>query len=76
MANKINWFWKCEFIDKDGNSVWKMLSASTHLGAKKRAYEVAFNSNGELDPKYETIREATKKEVTEIKKMIKDRIKK
>ena len=76
MANKINWFWKCEFIDKDGNSVWKMLSASTSLGAKKRAYEVAFNSNGELDPQYETIRPATSKEIKEFKDMIKNRIKK
>ena len=71
----INWFWKCEFLDKEGKSVWKMLSASTTLGARKRAFETAFNSGGELTPKYETIREATKKEVAEFKKMLKSRIK-
>ena len=52
-----------------------MLSASTTLGARKRAFETAFNSGGELTPKYETIREATKKEVAEFKKMLKSRIK-
>ena len=72
--NKINWFWKCEFVDGDGNTVWKMLSASTTLGAKKRAFEVGMN-NG-LTPKYETIRQATDAEVKELKKNIKNRIKK
>ena len=75
MANKINWFWKCDFVDKDGLIVSKMLSASTTLGATKRAFETAFNSGGELTPKYETIRKATKEEVAEFKKMIKSRIK-
>lgn len=43
-----------------------MLSASTSLGAKRRAYEVAFSSNGELDPQYETIRPATSKEIKDM----------
>lgn len=72
--NKINWYWKCEFIDADGNSVWRMLAASTPLGAKKRAFE-ASRAFG-LTPKYETIRHATQKEITEFKKAIKDKIKK
>ena len=33
MTNKINWFWKCDFIDKDGQTVSKMLTASTPLWA-------------------------------------------
>lgn len=73
MANKINWFWKCDFIDKDGQTVSKMLSASTTLGAKKRAFEVGRNFG--LDPQYETIRQATNKEIKEFKEMIKKRIK-
>ena len=70
----INLFWVCEFTDKNGKEVWKMLSASTTLGAKKRAFEVGFNNN--LTPKYETIRVATKKEISDFKKIIKGRIKK
>ena len=73
MANKINWFWKCDFIDNDGQTVSKMLSASTPLGAKKRAFEVGRNFG--LDPQYETIRPATNKEIKEFKDMIKKRIK-
>ena len=73
MANKINWFWKCDFVDKDGLTVSKMLSASTTLGATKRAFETGRNFG--LTPKYETIRKATKEEVAEFKKMIKSRIK-
>ena len=69
----INWFWKCEFLDKEGKPVWKMLSASTTLGALKRAFEMGRNFG--LEPKYETFRKATKEEVAEFKKMIKSRIK-
>ena len=69
-------YWKCEFINKDGKSIWKTLSAKTTLEAERRVYEVTLNSNWELEPKYETLREATKKEDAEFKKMIKDRIKK
>ena len=72
--NKINWFWKCDFIDGEGNTVSKMLSASTTLGAKKRAFEVGRNFG--LEPKYDTIRQATDKEIREFKKMIKARTKK
>lgn len=73
MANKINWFWKCDFVDKDGVIVSKMLSASTTLGATKRAFETGRNFG--LTPKYETIRPATSKEIKEFKTMIKNRIK-
>lgn len=72
--NKINYFWKCDFIDKDGVTISKMLSATTTLGAKKRAFEVGRNFN--LNPQYETIRPATNKEAKEFKDMIKKRVKK
>lgn len=72
MAKKINWFWKCEFKDSEGNSEWRMLSASTSLGAKQRAFEVGMNNN--LIPNYETIRVASNSEVRELKKKIKDRV--
>lgn len=72
--NKINWFWMCEFADNEGNLQWKMISASTPLGAKKNAFEVGFK-NG-LTPKYDTIRVATDKEIREMKKRIKDKLKK
>ena len=71
---KINWFWKCEFSDGGENSIWKMVSASTIYGARKRCFEVGLLNN--LTPKYDTLRHATEEEVKEFKKMIKDRIKK
>lgn len=71
--NKINWYWACEFINSTGSSVWRILAASTPLGAKKRAFEVG--RNFELTPKYDTIRPATAAEIRELKKKIKDNIK-
>jgi len=74
MANKINYYWACEFVDKDGNSQWRLIAATTPLGAKRRAFEIGFNRN--LTPKYETIRVATSKEISDLKKKIKEKVKK
>jgi len=70
--HKVSWYWACEFMDAEGNSEWKILAASTTLGAKKRAFEVGRLLN--LSPNYETIREATASEIREMKKKIKDKI--
>lgn len=70
----INNYYICEFVDSNGVSEHRMLAATTSLGAEKRAFEVGLN-NG-LTPKYETIRVATKKEVSDLKKKIRNRIKK
>lgn len=72
MARKINWFWKCEFEDSDGNTEWKMLSASTTVGAKERAFELGRNLG--LKPKYETITAASDSEIKALKKKIKEKV--
>ena len=70
--NKINYFWACQFEDENGDVQWRLISATTRLGAERRAFEIGFNRK--LRPKYETIRVATSKEVASVKKKIKDKV--
>ena len=67
-------YWKCDFEDKDGNITSEMIWAKTTPGAFKHAYEKSVRIG--MEPKYETLRNATNKEVLEFKKMIKNRTKK
>ena len=67
-------YWQCEFEDKKGNSIWKMIFARSTQGAFKHTFEMGVRIGSE--PKYETLREATSEEVKEFKKMIKSKISK
>ena len=64
-------YWKCDFEGKDGTITSEMIWAKTTPGAFKHAYEKSIRLG--MEPKYETLRNATKKEVIEFKKMIKNR---
>ena len=57
---------QCEFEDKKGNPIWKMIFARSTQGAFKRTFEMGVRIG--LEPKYETLREATDEEVKELKK--------
>jgi hypothetical protein len=71
--NKIQPFWSCDFEDKEGNIVARIISAKTTTQASEAAFQTGFRLG--LKPKYDTIRRATDKEVHDFKKMIKDRVK-
>lgn len=72
--NKRSFYWKCEFEDKDGNTIIKTVYAKTTRQTFKYAYEMGLRIG--MTPKYETLREATSEEVKEFKKMIKSKISK
>ena len=72
--NKKSFFWKCEFEDKDGNTILKTVYAETTTQALRYSYEMGVRIG--MTPKYETLREATSEEVKEFKKMIKSKISK
>jgi hypothetical protein len=67
-------YWKCEFEGKNGESVVKTIFARTTRGAFKHTFEMGVRIG--LEPKYETLREATDEEIKEFKKEIKKRLKK
>ena len=66
-------YWQCEFEDKKGNSIWKMIFARSNQGAFKHTFEMGVRIG--LEPKYETLREATDEEIKEFKKTIRKRVK-
>ncbi len=68
-----NKYWMCEFEGKDGSTVWKMIYAKTHPGAFQHTFEMGARIG--MEPKYETLRNATKEEVRDFKRIIKNRIK-
>jgi hypothetical protein len=70
--NKRSFYWKCEFEDKNGKTIFKTVYAKTTRQAFKYAYEMGFRIG--MTPKYETLREATEEEVKEFKKYIKSKI--
>ena len=67
-----NFYWKCEFEDKDGKTILKTVYAKTTRQAFKYAYEMGLRIG--MTPKYDTLREATDEEVKEFKKYIKSKI--
>jgi hypothetical protein len=69
-----NGYWKCTFEGKNGETIEKTIYAKTSQGAFKHTYEMGVRLG--MTPKYETLREATNKEVKEFKKIIKERAKK
>ena len=66
-------YWYCEFEDKKGNTVWKMIYAKSTPGAFKHSMEMGARIG--MEPKFETLRGATKEEIRAFKKMIKQRAK-
>ena len=70
---KNNFYWKCEFEGKNGETVEKTIYAKTSHGAFEHTFEMGMRIN--MTPKYETLREATDEEAKEFKKLIKERIK-
>ena len=68
-----NGYWKCEFEDKNGETVEKTVYAKTTRSAFKHTFEMGIRIG--LEPKYETLREATDEEAKKFKKLIKERIK-
>lgn len=67
-------YWKCEFEGRNGETVLKTIYAKTTTCAFKHTFEMGIRIG--LEPKYETLREATNEEVKELKRMIKKRVKK
>jgi hypothetical protein len=65
-------YWQCEFEDADGNTMWKMIYAKSTPGAFKHSMEMGAKIG--MEPKFETLRGATKEEIRAFKKMIKSRI--
>jgi hypothetical protein len=62
----------CDFEDKNGNKIQRILSAKTSVQA-----EIVAMGTGQrlgIDPDYSTIRHATQKEVRDFKNMIKNRV--
>lgn len=68
----MNGYWKCEFEDGNGKTILKTIYAKTSVGVFKHTHEMGIRIG--MKPKYETLREATKKEVLEFKKSIKMKI--
>ena len=66
-------YWKCEFEDKNGNTSWEMIYAKTTPGAFKHATEKAIKLG--MEPKFETLRNATMPEIREFQKTMKNRVK-
>lgn len=66
-------YWQCEFEDVNGNTIWKMVYGKTTREAFKNTYETGVRIG--MEPKYETLRNATPEEVKEFTKMIRKRVK-
>ena len=66
-------YWYCEYEDNAGNTISKIIYAKTTPGAFKHGVEMGIRIG--MEPKFETLRGATKEEVRQFKKMIKSRIK-
>lgn len=66
-------YWKCEFEDKDGSSVWKYIIADTPRQAKMQVFETSRFFG--IKPKYETLTNTTEKEIRSFKRTIKKRAK-
>jgi hypothetical protein len=66
-------YWYCEFEDKEGNTIPKIVYAKSHPGAFQHSIEMGMRMGAE--PKFETLRGATKQEVIAFKKMIRNRVK-
>lgn len=69
----MNGYWKCEFEDKDGNSVWKFIIADTLRQAKQQVFETSRYFG--FTPKYDTLVSATEKEIRSFKRLIRARVK-
>ena len=69
----MNGYWKCEFEDKEGNSIWKFIIADTLRQAKQQVFETSRHFG--FIPKYETLISATEKEIRSFKKSIRLRVK-
>lgn len=66
-------YWYCEFEDKEGNVIPKIVYAKSHPGAFQHSMEMGMRIGAE--PKFETLRGATRQEEIAFKKMIKNRAK-
>ena len=66
-------YWVCEFEDSEGNTSSEMIYAKTTVGAFRHATEKAMRLG--MEPKFETLRNATMPEIKEFQKMIKNRLK-
>ena len=66
-------YWQCEFEDADGKTVWKMIYAKSAPGAFKHSMEMGMRIG--MEPKFETLRSATKEEIIAFKKMIRNKVK-
>ena len=66
-------YWFCEFEDKEGNIIPKIVYAKSTPGAFQHSMEMGMRIGAE--PKFETLRGATKEETIAFKKMIKNRAK-
>jgi hypothetical protein len=64
-------YWYCEFEDNEGNIVPKIVYAKTTPGAFQHTTEMGMRTG--MEPKYETLRGATKQEISAFKRMIKKR---
>jgi hypothetical protein len=73
LGNLTKVYWQCEFEDENGNTLWKMIYAKTSAESFRRAFEMGRRIG--MEPKYETLRNATPQEVKDFQKMIKDRVK-
>jgi len=71
--NRRSFYWKCEFEGKGGEVVLKTIYAKTTREAFKYTHQMGVRIG--LEPKYETLREATEEEVKEFKKLIRKRAK-
>ena len=67
-------YWYCEFDDKTGNVVKKIIWGRSTVEAFKAAAETGVKFG--LEPRYETLRGAEPKEIAAFKRMIKNRAKK
>ncbi len=68
-----NGYWKCQFENKNGEIIEKTIYAKTSHGAFKHTFEMGVRDG--LEPKYETLREATDEEAKEFKKTIRKKAK-
>ena len=68
----MNGYWKCDFENKKGEVITKMIYAKTSSGASRHSLEMGLRIG--MTPKYETLRGATKEEIREFKKKIKSKI--
>lgn len=66
-------YWYCEFEDKEGNTTPKIVYAKSTPGAFQHSMEMGIRIG--MEPKFESLRGATKEEVIAFKKMIKNRAK-